>query len=472
MKYLNLLKRIPLIICLFLLVGTCAQVTWATQVDVTYTGLEGIVHQVKDDFVLYSVKETQSSGDLNGDGDTLDEVLHLFNHKTMEIQNIGFVGYQPLMNSRYVVFSAFEGQGAGDLNGNGRLNDLVPQTFDIASGVVTNLGLSAQSPVFSRINENLYAFVAWEVGQGKDLNGDGVLSANVLHIHDFRTGETRNVGVDASARLFELSLSGELIGFAAYESNQGGMDLNGDGDATDPIAFFYDFASDRLINTAKAGIPVVSGGKALLGVFEDMEGNIDLDGNGIVGGQVLYQMDLQSNQMQSMGLTLSGLDSFTLGENENVFFQVDESLQDEDLNADHDHGDHVLHYYRASDNTIHNIGLASRFLAQNGDVVLVSAREDANGVTDMNGDGDFNDQILQYYNVIDGSLTNSGTIAPWSILVGNTQLGSIFLNWERNTDWNGDGDSRDSVITFYNKQTFETIHIPFLFYSLHMRAML
>src|SRR3972149_3166439 len=151
--------------------------------------------------------------------------------------NVGLdasLGFQ--LDGNLVAFGVFESnQGNTDLNGDGDTNDTVLHVFDKARGTTTNVGLDAGG---FQLDGKLVAFGVSESNQGNtDLNGDGDTNDTVLHVFDKGRGTTTNVGLDTS---FGFQLDGNLVAFGVTESNQGNTDLNGDGDTNDTVLHVFD----------------------------------------------------------------------------------------------------------------------------------------------------------------------------------------------------------------------------------------
>jgi len=71
--------------------------------------------------VAYTVPEAKVSRDLNGDGDTLDQVLHVFEAGSRRTVNVGFAtdGQAPLVTAGFVVAVVMEADQGADLDGDG-----------------------------------------------------------------------------------------------------------------------------------------------------------------------------------------------------------------------------------------------------------------------------------------------------------------------------------------------------------------
>jgi hypothetical protein len=128
-----------------------------------------------------------------------------------------------------------------DLNSDGDMNDTIGHLIGPAG--VVNLGVTTQPPVPDYLKEGRalsyggpIAFTAAEIDT--DLNGDGDMVDDVLHIYD---GEVRNVGVAASARQANSiqyepgERPGELI--VGIPEPVNGRDLNADGDQWDTLPY-------------------------------------------------------------------------------------------------------------------------------------------------------------------------------------------------------------------------------------------
>ena len=71
-------------------------------------------------------------------------------------------------------------QGNTDLNGDGDVIELVFHVYDVSSGTTTNVGLAAYD---IQLDGNTITFLVSESFQGStDLNGDGDSSDSVLHL--------------------------------------------------------------------------------------------------------------------------------------------------------------------------------------------------------------------------------------------------------------------------------------------------
>lgn len=225
------------------------------------------------------------SVDRNGDGDTDDYVFAFFDHLSFTLTETGLAAGNsgrppvPALNERKAAFCVGEEDQGTDLDGDGEVNDLVLALFDGASGRVhvtgrtcewghEMLGIDARRAVYpvpdpsvpgvrraaildlasgdvtpldlavTRMNlvgsELLCAVPEWL--QGTDLNGDGQLASAVLVVIDVETDLRKNTGVGVASfpPWADPALIGDRLLVPTTELFQF-ADLNGDGDALDPV---------------------------------------------------------------------------------------------------------------------------------------------------------------------------------------------------------------------------------------------
>src|SRR5439155_1351263 len=128
----------------------------------------------------------QPSGvDLNGDGDTTDDVVHLWTGAG-EPQNLGRAATAVALSDRWLATLVSEpGQGNTDFNGDGDTGDTVVQVYPVTapSGTAwTNVGQAADTV---DVAGSVVAFITLEAAQGhQDLNGDGDTTDRVLQVYD------------------------------------------------------------------------------------------------------------------------------------------------------------------------------------------------------------------------------------------------------------------------------------------------
>lgn len=125
-----------------------------------------------------------------------------------------------------------------------------------------------------------------------------------------------------------------------------------------------------------------------------------------------------------------------------------------DLNGDGDWNDYVIQYYDISDGSLGNTRAEGRFPSISGSIIVFSTYE-YKVDKDLNGDGDKNDYVIHYYDISKKYLVNTGVVGG-SREEGPSVSGSViaFTTHEGNVDkdLNSDGDKHDSVIRYLTVQ--------------------
>lgn len=148
-------------------------------------------------WVALLVAEADEGTDLNGDGDTEDLVLHAFDASTGALTNTGQAAEDFVLGASLLAFRTREAsQGNIDLNGDGDTLDDVLQVLDLATGVVHSSGqavtpcrLEACDPRLPyRVFQDTVKFLTFEPDQDEDLNGNGSKSDLILQVFNVRIG--------------------------------------------------------------------------------------------------------------------------------------------------------------------------------------------------------------------------------------------------------------------------------------------
>ena len=127
----------------------------------------------------------------------------------------------------------FSGVGV-DLNGDGDTLDRVLHVLHPQTGRTRNLRLALHR--YQLANDRV-AFSVLESGQGLDLNGDGDIADNILHVFDARTGQTTNLGMEGA----QYDVGGDVVALLVSESvAKENMDLNNDGDQADYVLHIFE----------------------------------------------------------------------------------------------------------------------------------------------------------------------------------------------------------------------------------------
>jgi hypothetical protein len=249
--------------------------------------------QISDNLVSFLVPEPQQDNrDLNGDGDATDTVLHIADLSSFTTRNTGLSGTQafrsaqaPLLplSDRHALVPVNElRQGNRDLNGDGDTQDIVLQRFEMSSGNVTNTGVAVSIDNFRFIGvppgfplvirgETFVAALVDE--EGLDLNSDGDTRDRVLHLLDVSSGTVTNTGLASGASGFPFNTVDLDFYFAAINGMSGG-----------PFTIFSGFAGPSVPTDDGPGI----GDAFTFLVSETDQGNIDLNGDGDANDLVVH----------------------------------------------------------------------------------------------------------------------------------------------------------------------------------------
>lgn len=245
--------------------------------------------------MAFSISEGHLGRALNGDDDLLDRVMHVYDLETNELVNLEIAGgFDPHIAGRRVAFRVSEKeQGETDFNGDGDATDYVMHVYDHDSGVVRNLGLAAT--VLASSDDRSIAFNVSEAAQGTDFNNDDALDDDVLHFYDLDTETLLNLGLVVEGGWAHAQ--GRLAFFVPEDEN-GYVDLNGDPDQFVDVLHVFD--GNFIHNLGIQGSDVVFDGETLVFVVdEEWNGSTDLNSDGDVADSVLHtakivQLDAKS----------------------------------------------------------------------------------------------------------------------------------------------------------------------------------
>ena len=132
----------------------------------------------------------------------------------------------------------------GSLNGDADLDDTVVQLWT-GSGPVVNLGRAATAVALS--DTHVAAIVSEAAEGGVDANGDGDATDGVVATHPIAGGTWTSTGMAAD----RLGFCGTVLAFTTPESAQG-QDLNGDGDLDDDVLQLWVPATGTLVAVGQA----------------------------------------------------------------------------------------------------------------------------------------------------------------------------------------------------------------------------
>jgi len=411
------------------------------------------------DRVLFQVSEAAHGMDMNGDGDQADNVLFAYQFSTATTVFVG-VATWATVNGPYLAASVseFDRATAIDLNGDGDMLDSVLIVHDEATGITTNMALATSAGV---LHGTLLCVLAQESAHGGlDLNGNGNATDDVVHVIDMQTLAITNLGVAAATPIIGpiAVVKDGLAAFHVSEARQA-TDLNGDFDTFDSILHIYhqQSASVTCLNHASywTDIPSIAGSFVAYGVDEQADGGMDKNGDGDVAEVVQHVFDTKSRVLSNAGLEGERVD-LAGGHLVVLVRELKQGLSD--LNGDGDTGDRVVHVVRLPSMSTTNLGLAANWKpAISGDRLLTYVQESAQGL-DLNGDADQVDHVLHITELGSLSTTNTGFDVIRGAALGDQALVS-FRELDELVDLNGDGDLSDYVVHQLDLATHETLNL-------------
>jgi len=411
------------------------------------------------------------------------------------VTNLGLAaGAQAFFHETWFVFTVGEESQGEDLNGDGDKEDDVWHTFDLATGKVTNLGLSGSSARF--LSQDWFVLYVSEASQRMDLNADGDLSDWVAHAQNLKSGQTYNLGV-AAYDTDQTVLYEKWLVVPVHEREQH-EDINGDGDMFDVFPHLYDLETGFTQNLGEA-YHILSSGEWL-----------------VLGQKPIHVRNLKTGQTTVLPSSWRLLESGGLNR-EWLLVTASEREEAIDLNGDGDTDDWaVLHTYNLETAESRNLKLtdgwcyccaaATRCASFTGRWFVFPVAESGQG-QDLNNDGDATDTIVHVYHVDSGRILNLGVDAEYDLPSLNPALENWLVcvqangEWERNArfydleneevwyleptlgedirlgpwlgawigvrvseagagrDLNADGDLDDWVTHLYNLETHVTINI-------------
>ena len=431
----------------------------------TNTGLDASgTPSVFANYVAWTVSETrQGMTDLNGDGNITDSVLHVADMSTGSVTNLGVPSASYNLDGTTLGFLVSEnGHGGADLNGDGDTFDSVLHIYDVATGTITNVGRDASGGF--AISGAFVAFGVHEARDGNvDLNGDGDASDVVMHVYDMAGNTVANLELATNA--LELDFDGDLLAFTVPENFNGGVDFNGDGDALDSVLHVYEPSTSAL---SSLGLAVASrndfqvdNGVLAFAASESLQG-VDLNSDGDPFDKVMHVFDGGNGSVVNVSYAVEGfqLDRgyLAFGVRELQHFAVD-------LNGDSDTGDLVLHIHEIASGLTLNLFTDAKlgFKLEGDKILALGASESAQGGSDQNGDGDTADFTLYVFDFATGGLINlhadpSGGLQMFQ-LDGNQVSFGVREFAQGTSDLNGDADFADIVLHYYDVTTGTTTNL-------------
>jgi hypothetical protein len=403
---------------------------------------------------LFAAREFDTGGrDLNGDGDAFDRIVHVQDLARRRVRSTGLAldprGTVPLLaaSGELALFGASEPAGGGrDLNGDGDANDVVGFALDGPSATTRSLALALESERALAIEGRLAAFLVSEAAEGRDLDGDGLRRASVLHLYDGAADALTNTRLALGSAPF---VGGGRVAYFAAETS---TDLNGDGDLLDgAVLQVLDPTTGTSANTGLATFgetPLHAADAWLVGVPEVAQA-LDLNADGDLDDVVLQVFDAASGAVRNLGLVGAGSGAVFASRRPaggERFGILASEFGDRDRNADGDTGDLVAFLYDPGVDRLTSLARASVSATFAGAWLACLALESGEGAgLDLNADGDVLDAVALLLNPATGAVTNLQQDAL--ALVGSDEVLALARpEAGSKVDWNGDGDQDDVVV--------------------------
>ncbi len=413
-------------------------------------------------FVAFVGSEGAQGSDLNGDGDLNDGALHIHDLRTGTTRYLGCASVftPPVVTDRFVAFGVpEESDGAQDLNRDGDAWDTVAFVFDRATGQVRNLGVAIAR--HARITDRVLAFLASEVEQGADLDGDGALSQQCLYVVNPATGVGTALAPRPALTAYDGPPQFAVSGSRVYWRAQ-----------SDGSMWTHDLATHATTNLGlrTTGEPVSRGGVVAFGVSEALSGMQDLNGDGDALDYLLGVVPASGGVPAILALVgTSPLAPYLrVGKHLVLGYQV-ESVAIGDLNGDGDTQDGVFGVYDDRTGVLTNLRRAITFAALpqqqealiaavEGDVAAYAISEWSQG-QDLNGDGDLQDATLEVANGA-GTILAAAPLAldvqcASSIQISRGHVGFLVREYAQGQDLDGDGFLGNTV-----PHVLDLVHAP------------
>ncbi len=406
-----------------------------------------------DVLIAFDVSEfAQGQTDLNDDGDAEDDVLHVFDRRTQTVTNTGlaFAGAHPAIGAGLVVFGVSEfAQGQTDLDENGSIVDNVLHVFDSRTGQSSNAHRAITSGLVFHGHE--FAFTTRETTT--DLNGDGdTADGTIFQVFDWGLGGVLTVGVESLG----MPLAAGDDWFALVSEPGQGVDLNGDGDMLDGVYHVlhpHFGTSEPLALSSNIVTGAVGNGELLVLPVQEIDG-VDRNGDGDMLDSLWVVHDPLLGTSFDTGLIVFGpmIPPVFLGGR--VALLAHELGQEEDLNGDGDQSDNAVFLVDPVLGTVDNLGLdcSETFFAA-ADRLLIARAEESDEL-DRNGDGDQLDTVFFAWDSLTGGVTHLG-LATMGRSFGTCESRVLLIAPEASEgrDLNGDGDEADFVIVVHQLAT-------------------
>lgn len=343
---------------------------------------------------------------------------------------------------------------------------------DIASGPI--LSADGSRTFFAVPRRDGYFMRGINAGAtSSDLTGDGQIAATLLSVLDGTDGRVLDLcpagrvsvsdGAAAFLRPESAGPTPRLGGICpAGSDSAGGIDLNGDTDATDEVVHFWPGVGPvRNLERAATDVALSESWIAAL-ISEGADGRGSLNGDRDTDDDVVELHPTQGGDWIDLGVAADSLGVA----GSIVAFTVPEFAQGDggsDLNGDGDRSDRILEVVDADGprkSPINTGQAAEEFVQGQSGLVAFRTLESRQGAQPLNGDEDSTDGVLQIYVAAENLLINSNQAVtpckleacdprlPYRVLDNTVRF--LTFEGDQARDLNGDGDLDDLVVQVLN----------------------
>lgn len=218
--------------------------------------------------VLLARESDHDSTDLNGDGDVNDSVLLVHTLADGTTVGLGQAAFRSALQEPLLVYQAREDAQGSDWNDDGDLDDLVLRVYDLERETDWNLGLTSfHTNDMPQVHGRLVALTHAEPDGSTD---------PLLVLADARTQDF--LPTDLAPTDFRIQPGGVL----SVSASEGVAleDLNGDGDLGDQVLHVLYPRLGVELNTGATGVPMDGDGRRFPFAAREVEDGVDRNGDG------------------------------------------------------------------------------------------------------------------------------------------------------------------------------------------------
>lgn len=184
----------------------------------------------RDGRALIHVDEESEGLDLNGDGDTIDRVGAIWDLASGNLINLASAPDGPVdggISGGFALFTASEARNSIDQNGDGDTFDCYVEVFDATTGASRSTALPDTARIISGSDYARAVLVrVQELDVGSDLSGDGDIQDSVVYVLELADLRVTATGTATNGASY---VQGDELFFVAFESdNQDDMTADGD----------------------------------------------------------------------------------------------------------------------------------------------------------------------------------------------------------------------------------------------------